>query len=203
MLSQKEFVSFSKLFIHFQCHFFIFFPNGSRYSRLFGTLSSPNCTQHLLCTFSCAATITSSSENDGSSLEWSKESSVRITGHHALAPATMRTETCSPVAEEEVPGSCTEVPGAIRNAATATMGSVASGYNAEGPVHYPTQNSSGLMMPRPNSVAGTVWGFLFLFAVHFCAIRIALSWCSVILMIHGVVHLVCFVCFSVQWLFTF
>lgn len=111
---------------------------------------------HHLYTLSCAATITSSSENDGSSLEWSKEGNVRITGHHALAPPTMRTETCYPVAEEEVPNSYTEVTGAIRHAATAATGSVASGFNAEGPVHYPTQNSSSLMMPRPNSVAGTV-----------------------------------------------
>lgn len=81
---------------------------------------------------------------------------MRITGHHALAPPAMRTETCSPVAEEEVPVPYTEVSGAIRNAATATTGSVASGFNAEGPVHYPMQNSFSLMMPRPNSVAGTV-----------------------------------------------
>lgn len=141
------FVSFCSLFIHFL----------SQYRQVFfGSLSSVNCKQCHLCTLSCAATITSSSENDGSSLEWSKEGSVRITGHHALAPHAMRTETCSPVAEEEVPTSYTEVSGAIRNAAMATTGSVVSGFNAEGPVHYPTQNSSSLMMPRPNSVAGTV-----------------------------------------------
>lgn len=138
-----QFVFSSKLFILFQFHL----QNTS--SKLSETLS--------LSTLSCAATITSSSENDGSSLEWSKEGSVRITGHHALAPPNMRTETCYPVAEEEVPPSFTEVSGAIRNAATAKAGSVASsGFNTEGPVHYPTQNSSSLMLPRPNSVAGTV-----------------------------------------------
>lgn len=146
-------------FIYFQFCLFIFFWNAGVNSKISGTLVFfffflANCRQHHLCSFCCAATITSSSENDGSSLEWSKEGSVRITGHHALAPPTMRTETCSPVAEEEVP--YTDVSGAIRNAAMATTGSVASGFNAEGPVHYPMQNSSSLMMPRPNSVAGTV-----------------------------------------------
>lgn len=122
---------------------------------LFRRLSSLNCKQLYSHDLSLAATITSSSENDGSSLEWSKEGSVRITGHHALASPTMRTETCSPVAEEEGPTSYTEASGAIRNAAKATAGSGSSGFNGEGPVHYPTQNSSSLMMPRPNSVAGT------------------------------------------------
>ncbi|XP_058248976.1 protein TANC1 isoform X1 [Hemibagrus wyckioides] len=129
-------------------------PNASQRSPS-GTITSPSSTLESKDS-GIIATITSSSENDGSSLEWSKEGSVRITGHHALAPPTMRTETCSPVAEEEVPTSFTEVSGAIRNAATAKAGSVASsGFNAEGPVHYPTQNSSSLMLPRPNSVAAT------------------------------------------------
>ncbi|KAB5577185.1 hypothetical protein PHYPO_G00207040 [Pangasianodon hypophthalmus] len=128
-------------------------PNASQRSPS-GTITSPSSTLESKDS-GIIATITSSSENDGSSLEWSKEGSVRIPGHHALAPPTMRTETCSPVAEEEVPTSYTAVSGAIRNAATATTGSVASGFNAEGPVHYPTQNSSSLMMPRPNSVAAT------------------------------------------------
>ncbi|XP_053483116.1 protein TANC1 isoform X2 [Ictalurus furcatus] len=126
-------------------------PSASQRSPS-GTITSPSSTLESKDS-GIIATITSSSENDGSSLEWSKEGSVRITGHHVLAPPTMRTETCSPVAEEEVPTSYTEASGAIRNAATA--GSVASGYNADGPVHYPTHNSSSLMMPRPNSVAAT------------------------------------------------
>ncbi|TSM68838.1 Protein TANC1 [Bagarius yarrelli] len=128
-------------------------PNASQRSPS-GTITSPSSTLESKDS-GIIATITSSSENDGSSLEWSKESSVRITGHHALAPPNMRTETCSPVAEEEMPTSYTEVSGAIRNTAAATAGCVALGYNTEGPVHYPTQNSSSLMMPRPNSVAAT------------------------------------------------
>ncbi|KAM9486767.1 protein TANC1 isoform 2-T2 [Clarias gariepinus] len=128
-------------------------PNASQRSPS-GTITSPSSTLESKDS-GIIATITSSSENDGSSLEWSREGSVRITGHHVLAPPTMRTETCSPVAEEEVPTSSTEASGAIRNAATAAAGAVASGFNAEGPVHYPTQNSSSLMLPRPNSVAAT------------------------------------------------
>lgn len=88
------------------------------------------------------ATITSSSENDdrsGSSLEWGKEGSLRISAQHVLAQTATRADTCSPVAEEE--------------ASTSGTVSVAK-KTSEGPVHYPTQNSSSLMMPRPNSVAG-------------------------------------------------
>ncbi|XP_060732631.1 protein TANC1 isoform X1 [Tachysurus vachellii] len=128
-------------------------PNASQRSPS-GTITSPSSTLESKDS-GIIATITSSSENDGSSLEWSKEGSVRISGHHGLAPPTMRTETCSPVAEEEVPTSYTEISGAIRNAATTKAGPMASGFNAEGPVYYPTQNSSSLMMPRPNSVAAT------------------------------------------------
>uniref|UniRef100_A0A8C1MNL4 Tetratricopeptide repeat, ankyrin repeat and coiled-coil containing 1b n=1 Tax=Cyprinus carpio TaxID=7962 RepID=A0A8C1MNL4_CYPCA len=92
------------------------------------------------------ATITSSSENDdrsGSSLEWGKEGSIRSCAQH------VRPDTCSPVAEEEASTSGT----GVRSVSTAKKTSGAVG--SEGPVQYPTQNSSSLMMPRPNSVAAT------------------------------------------------
>ncbi|XP_051566551.1 protein TANC1-like [Myxocyprinus asiaticus] len=98
------------------------------------------------------ATITSSSENDdrsGSSLEWSKEGSIRSCGQHALAQITARADTCSPVAEEEASKSGAEGRGRTKT----TSG--AAGPISEGPMHYLTQNSSSLMMPRPNSVAAT------------------------------------------------
>uniref|UniRef100_A0A673IYC6 Protein TANC1-like n=1 Tax=Sinocyclocheilus rhinocerous TaxID=307959 RepID=A0A673IYC6_9TELE len=93
------------------------------------------------------ATITSSSENDdrsGSSLEWGKEGSIRSCAQH------VRPDTCSPVAEEEASTSGTGVR-SISTTAKKTSGAVGS----EGPVQYPTQNTSSLMMPRPNSVAAT------------------------------------------------
>ncbi|KAL7881882.1 hypothetical protein AOLI_G00087310 [Acnodon oligacanthus] len=120
-----------------------------------GTITSPSSTLESKDS-GIIATITSSSENDdrsGSSLEWSKENSVRGSGHHALAPASKRADTCSPVAEEEA--STVESTGSSRVATTVTTGAGAAGANAEGPVHYSTQNSSSLMMPRPNSVAAT------------------------------------------------
>uniref|UniRef100_A0A8C2K029 Tetratricopeptide repeat, ankyrin repeat and coiled-coil containing 1b n=1 Tax=Cyprinus carpio TaxID=7962 RepID=A0A8C2K029_CYPCA len=92
------------------------------------------------------ATITSSSENDersGSSLEWGKEGSIRSCAQH------VRPDTCSPVAEEEASASGT----GVRSISTAKKTSGATG--SEGPVLYPMQNSSSLMMPRPNSVAAT------------------------------------------------
>ncbi|XP_035392360.1 protein TANC1 isoform X1 [Electrophorus electricus] len=120
-----------------------------------GTITSPSSTLESKDS-GIIATITSSSENDdrsGSSLEWSKEVSVRAAGHHVLAPSAARTDTCSPVAEEETPASGTEGSFGGRVAAASTMG--AGGTSAEGPVHYSTQSSSSLMMPRPNSVAAT------------------------------------------------
>uniref|UniRef100_A0A673CPV7 Tetratricopeptide repeat, ankyrin repeat and coiled-coil containing 1b n=1 Tax=Sphaeramia orbicularis TaxID=375764 RepID=A0A673CPV7_9TELE len=98
-----------------------------------GTITSPTSTLESKDS-GIIATITSSSENDdrsGSSLEWSKDGSLRGSGRHGLAQS-VRADTCSPVAEEDT------------NSATATPG----------PVPYPTQTSS-LMMPRPNSVAAT------------------------------------------------
>ncbi|XP_052421505.1 protein TANC1 isoform X1 [Carassius gibelio] len=110
-----------------------------------GALTSPSSTLESKDS-GIIATITSSSENDdrsGSSLEWGKEGSIRSCAQH------VRPDTCSPVAEEEASTSGT----GVRSVSTAkkTSGAVAS----EGPVQYPTQNSSSLMMPRPNSVAAT------------------------------------------------
>uniref|UniRef100_A0A8C3KY03 Tetratricopeptide repeat, ankyrin repeat and coiled-coil containing 1 n=1 Tax=Chrysolophus pictus TaxID=9089 RepID=A0A8C3KY03_CHRPC len=88
------------------------------------------------------ATVTSSSENDdrsGSSLEWSKDGSLRAGAHRGIGH-DRRTDNCSPVAEEEAVGSAENLPKEV------PIG--------EGPVPY-TQNSGSLIMPRPNSVAAT------------------------------------------------
>uniref|UniRef100_A0A672I9T7 Tetratricopeptide repeat, ankyrin repeat and coiled-coil containing 1b n=1 Tax=Salarias fasciatus TaxID=181472 RepID=A0A672I9T7_SALFA len=106
-----------------------------------GTITSPSSTLESKDS-GIIATITSSSENDdrsGSSLEWSKDGSLRSTGRHGLAQG-VRADTCSPVAEEDS-GSATVTP--------------PPGHSPEGPVPYPPQTSSSLMMPRPNSVAAT------------------------------------------------
>uniref|UniRef100_A0A3P9BPS1 Tetratricopeptide repeat, ankyrin repeat and coiled-coil containing 1 n=1 Tax=Maylandia zebra TaxID=106582 RepID=A0A3P9BPS1_9CICH len=99
-----------------------------------GTITSPSSTLESKDS-GIIATITSSSENDdrsGSSLEWSKDGSLRGSGRHGLAQS-VRADTCSPVAEED------------SSSATATPG----------PIAYPPQTSASLMMPRPNSVAAT------------------------------------------------
>uniref|UniRef100_A0A673HL31 Protein TANC1-like n=1 Tax=Sinocyclocheilus rhinocerous TaxID=307959 RepID=A0A673HL31_9TELE len=109
-----------------------------------GTIISPSSTLESKDS-GIIATITSSSENDdrsGSSLEWGKEGSIRSCAQH------VRPDTCSPVAEEEASASGT----GVRSISTAKKTSGATG--SEGPVQYPMQNSSSLMMPRPNSVAG-------------------------------------------------
>uniref|UniRef100_A0AAQ5YAT6 Tetratricopeptide repeat, ankyrin repeat and coiled-coil containing 1b n=1 Tax=Amphiprion ocellaris TaxID=80972 RepID=A0AAQ5YAT6_AMPOC len=96
-----------------------------------GTITSPSSTLESKDS-GIIATITSSSENDdrsGSSLEWSKDGSLRGSGRHGLAQS-VRADTCSPVAEED-------------------------SSSATGPIPYPPQTSSSLMMPRPNSVAAT------------------------------------------------
>ncbi|XP_077071922.1 protein TANC1 isoform X2 [Siphateles boraxobius] len=115
---------------------------NSNSSRPCGTITSPSSTLESKDS-GIIATITSSSENDdrsGSSLEWGKEGSIRISAQHVLAQTATRADTCSPVAEEEA----------------STSGTVSmTKKTSEGPVHYPTQNSSSLMMPRPNSVAAT------------------------------------------------
>jgi len=88
-----------------------------------------------------SATVTSSSENDdrsGSSLEWSKDGSLRAGAHRGIGH-DRRTDNCSPVAEEEAVGSAENLPKEVPT--------------GEGPVPY-TQSSGSLIMPRPNSVAG-------------------------------------------------
>ncbi|XP_023667286.2 protein TANC1 isoform X2 [Paramormyrops kingsleyae] len=91
------------------------------------------------------ATITSSSENDdrsGSSLEWSREGSLRDGAPHGPVGAA-RMDACSPVAEEDPPGAG---GGPSRAEPLAGVGVVAF------PAH---TTSSSLVMPRPNSVAAT------------------------------------------------
>lgn len=115
---------------------------------------------------SFSATITSSSENDdrsGSSLEWSKDGSLRAGKHQGIS-RDRRTDNCSPVAEEEAIGSSENLPKEV------PMG--------EGPLPY-TQSSASLIMPRPNSVAGKPWGQkprLFLMIGHFFWIFLLLAW---------------------------
>lgn len=90
---------------------------------------------------SFSATITSSSENDdrsGSSLEWSKDGSLRAGKHQGISH-DRRTDNCSPVAEEEAIGSSENLPKEVPT--------------GEGPLPY-AQSSGSLIMPRPNSVAG-------------------------------------------------
>uniref|UniRef100_A0A8C6Q0F4 Tetratricopeptide repeat, ankyrin repeat and coiled-coil containing 1 n=1 Tax=Nothobranchius furzeri TaxID=105023 RepID=A0A8C6Q0F4_NOTFU len=97
-----------------------------------GTIISPSSTLESKDS-GIIATITSSSENDdrsGSSLEWSKDGSLRSSGRHGLAQS-VRADTCSPVVEED------------------------SSHSPEVPSQYPPPTSSSLMMPRPNSVAAT------------------------------------------------
>ncbi|KAI1899209.1 hypothetical protein AGOR_G00059410 [Albula goreensis] len=112
-----------------------------------GTITSPSSTLESKDS-GIIATITSSSENDdrsGSSLEWSKDGSLRDSGHHGLAHVA-RTDACSPVAEEDPAGPVE---------AHTPAGAAAAAPPAEGPLPYPAQSSSSLMMPRPNSVAAT------------------------------------------------
>ncbi|NXW44544.1 TANC1 protein, partial [Nyctiprogne leucopyga] len=106
-----------------------------------GTISSPSSTLESKDS-GIIATITSSSENDdrsGSSLEWSKDGSLRAGKHQGISH-DRRTDNCSPVAEEEGVGSAENLP---KEAAT-----------GEGPIPY-AQSSGSLVMPRPNSVAAT------------------------------------------------
>lgn len=110
------------------------------------------------------ATITSSSENDdrsGSSLEWSKDGSLRGSGRHGLAQS-VRADTCSPVAEEDsnsATATPTDTPSRTdQQQSKASAGALGppqpSSPTPEGPIPYSLQSSSSLMMPRPNSVAG-------------------------------------------------
>ncbi|XP_018408666.1 PREDICTED: protein TANC1 [Nanorana parkeri] len=107
-----------------------------------GTISSPSSTLESKDS-GIIATITSSSENDdrsGSSLEWSKDGSLRTVGYQGMIHER-RTDNCSPVVEEETGSTAENMPKSDSSA-------------GEGPVSY-MQNSSSLMMQRPNSVAAT------------------------------------------------
>ncbi|KAM8901508.1 protein TANC1 [Lycaon pictus] len=107
------------------------------------TISSPSSTLESKDS-GIIATITSSSENDdrsGSSLEWNKDGSLRL-GVQKGVLHDRRADNCSPVAEEEPPGSAESV-------LPKTEASV-----GDGPVPY-SQSSNSLVMPRPNSVAAT------------------------------------------------
>ncbi|XP_028846528.1 protein TANC1 isoform X2 [Denticeps clupeoides] len=123
-----------------------------------GTVPSPSSTLESKDS-GIIATITSSSENDersGSSLEWSKDGSVRSGGQQHGPARALRPDTCSPVAEEEPAGA--PEAGARANVAApmaVAMPTAPPGPQAEGPVHYPSQSAAGFMMPRPNSVAAT------------------------------------------------
>ncbi|NXN74325.1 TANC1 protein, partial [Himantopus himantopus] len=106
-----------------------------------GTISSPSSTLESKDS-GIIATITSSSENDdrsGSSLEWSKDGSLRAGKHQGISH-DRRTDNCSPVAEEEAVGSAENLPKEVPT--------------GEGPLPY-AQSSGSLIMPRPNSVAAT------------------------------------------------
>lgn len=112
-----------------------------------------------------SATITSSSENDdrsGSSLEWSKDGSLRGSGHHGPAQS-VRADTCSPVAEEDsnsAGAAPADTPSRTDQQQQSSTSTGARGpppppsHAPEGPILYPAQTPSSLMMPRPNSVAG-------------------------------------------------
>ncbi|MEE6489382.1 hypothetical protein FKM82_015548 [Ascaphus truei] len=105
-----------------------------------GTISSPSSTLESKDS-GIIATITSSSENDdrsGSSLEWSKDGSLRAGGHQGTIHER-RTDNCSPVVEEEMCGTGEPKTDVLVG---------------EGPIPY-TQNTSSLVMQRPNSVAAT------------------------------------------------
>ncbi|XP_042321071.1 protein TANC1 isoform X2 [Sceloporus undulatus] len=107
-----------------------------------GTISSPSSTLESKDS-GIIATVTSSSENDdrsGSSLEWSKDGSLRTAAHQGIIHER-RADNCSPVAEEETVGSSESLPKAEAS-------------SGDGPVTY-TQTSGSLVMPRPNSVAAT------------------------------------------------
>ncbi|KAI4805327.1 hypothetical protein KUCAC02_009950 [Chaenocephalus aceratus] len=126
-----------------------------------GTITSPSSTLESKDS-GIIATITSSSENDdrsGSSLEWSKDGSLRGSGRHGLAQS-VRADTCSPVAEEDS-NSATSTPADTPSKTDQKQSNTAAGAqkppsrSPEGPFPYSSQTTSSLMMPRPNSVAAT------------------------------------------------
>ncbi|XP_030613618.1 protein TANC1 isoform X2 [Archocentrus centrarchus] len=129
-----------------------------------GTITSPSSTLESKDS-GIIATITSSSENDdrsGSSLEWSKDGSLRGSSRHGLAQS-VRADTCSPVAEEDS-SSATATPADTPSRTDQQHPNISTGapgppqppsHSPEGPIAYPPQTSASLMMPRPNSVAAT------------------------------------------------
>ncbi|KAI9530418.1 hypothetical protein NQZ68_004436 [Dissostichus eleginoides] len=125
-----------------------------------GTITSPSSTLESKDS-GIIATITSSSENDdrsGSSLEWSKDGSLRGSGRHGLAQS-VRADTCSPVAEEDS-NSATSTPSDTPSRTDQKQSNPAGAQkppsrSPEGPFPYSSQTTSSLMMPRPNSVAGS------------------------------------------------
>ncbi|XP_067373168.1 protein TANC1 isoform X4 [Channa argus] len=146
-------------------------PTLSRSSPC-GTITSPSSTLESKDS-GIIATITSSSENDdrsGSSLEWSKDGSLRASGRHGLAQS-VRADTCSPVAEEDsnstlaTPADTPTRPEQQQqqqhqsNTSAAASGPTGPpqppSHVPEGPIPYPPQTTSSLIMPRPNSVAAT------------------------------------------------
>ncbi|CAG5865543.1 unnamed protein product [Menidia menidia] len=133
-----------------------------------GTITSPSSTLESKDS-GIIATITSSSENDdrsGSSLEWSKDGSLRSSGRHGLAQS-VRADACSPVVEEDsssATASPADTPSRTDQQQQQQLAHISSGapgptqppgHSPEGPSPYPPQTSSSLMMPRPNSVAAT------------------------------------------------
>ncbi|CAL8321485.1 unnamed protein product [Merluccius merluccius] len=128
-----------------------------------GTITTPSSTLESKDS-GIIATITSSSENDdrsGSSLEWSKDGSLRASGRHGPT-AGVRAETCSPVAEEDLGGAGappmatgTEQHQHQQQSGVLAGPAGASSHAPEGPVSYPAHTCSSLMMQRPNSVAAT------------------------------------------------
>ncbi|XP_023806548.1 protein TANC1 isoform X2 [Oryzias latipes] len=127
-----------------------------------GTITSPSSTLESKDS-GIIATITSSSENDdrsGSSLEWSKDGSLRGNGRHGLAQC-VRADTCSPVVEEDSSSAAAaETPSRtdhqLQKMSTGLTGPTqAQSHTPEGANPYLPQTTSSLMMPRPNSVAAT------------------------------------------------
>uniref|UniRef100_A0A8C5X2H5 Tetratricopeptide repeat, ankyrin repeat and coiled-coil containing 1 n=1 Tax=Malurus cyaneus samueli TaxID=2593467 RepID=A0A8C5X2H5_9PASS len=78
-------------------------------------------------------------DRSGSSLEWSKDGSLRAGKHQGISH-DRRTDNCSPVAEEEAIGSSENLSKDVPT--------------GEGPLPY-AQSTGSLIMPRPNSVAAT------------------------------------------------
>ncbi|KAG5852551.1 hypothetical protein ANANG_G00063620 [Anguilla anguilla] len=114
-----------------------------------GTVTSPGSTLESRDS-GIIATVTSSSENDergGSSLERSRDGGLSDRRRHGPAHAA-RTEACSP-SPRRTPGAAEPPPGGVDAAPEMAHSPT------EGPLPYATHNSSGLAMPRPNSVAAT------------------------------------------------